>query len=204
MRNLMWAPAAAALLWAIGLSAAAAAEDQALGLQPPAPIACTKMVCDRDPAQLADFAVRFYAWYVDNAIADLNLSGAARQQNEQTRAAVLDRMLSPAFRAKLAKLRKEIAATPEGDETEPDPSLSSLCGGADADNILCAQDYDSLWRTDASAKIDASAPAAVRLTVTLPWPADPQTKTRPRPHVLSVTLAPDHGHWNIDRIAAGR
>jgi hypothetical protein len=187
---------------AIGLSAAAAAEEQALGLQPPAPVACAAKACDRDPAQLADFAVRFYAWYVDTTIAEDNLTGAARRRNERAHAAILDRMLSPAFRAKLAKLRKEMAAS-KGDIPEPDPSLSSLCGGAEADNILCAQDYDGRWRTDASAKIDTSAPGTVRLTVTLPWPADPTTKARPRPHLLVVTLVPDRGYWSIDRIAAG-
>ena len=201
MRDLGW-PALAALLLAIGLSAGAAAADRALGLQPPAPVACAAKACDRDPAQLADFAVRFYAWYVDTTIAEDTLSGAARRQEERAHAATLDRMLSPGFRAKLAKLRKEMAAS-KGDMPEPDPSLSSLCGGVEADNILCAQDYDGRWRTDASAKIDTSAPDAIRLTVTLPWPADPNTKAPSRPHLLLVTLVPDRGYWTIDRIAAG-
>lgn len=202
MRNPILVPAAA-LFWATGFAAPAAA-DQALGLSPPAPIACPGQACERDPARLADFVVKFYAWYVDDAIADANSSDAARRQHEQRRGAVLDRLLSTGFRAKLAKLQEEIAATPEGDETEPDPSLASLCGGAGADNILCAQDYDGQWRSDAAAKIESSTPSAVRLTVTLPWPADPKTGTPPRPHRLLVTLVPDHGQWRIDRIAAGR
>lgn len=169
-----------------------------MGLSPPALVACADADhCDRDPAHLADFVTKFYAWYVDNAIADAAYTGAARDKTERTQIAVLDRVLSPLFAAKLAKLRKEVAAA-HGEIPDPDPSLSSLCGGADADNILCAQDFDGSWRTAAWAKVTTAQPNRTVLAVTLPWPA---TDKQP-PLRLTVTLVPANGFWRIDRVAS--
>ncbi len=183
---------------AIGGMPTRAAEDRPLGLKPPALVSCADAQhCDRDPAHLVNFVTKFYAWYVDNAVAEAVLTGAARDQNARTQKRILDRMLSPPFLANLAKLSKEVAAA-HGEIPESDPSLSSLCGGADADNILCAQDFEGSWRGTASATVTAAQPDRVALTVTLPWPADQKQP----PQRLAVTLVPAKGYWRIDKVAA--
>lgn len=96
---------------AIGGMPTRAAEDRPLGLKPPALVSCADAQhCDRDPAHLVNFVTKFYAWYVDNAVAEAVLTGAARDQNARTQKRILDRMLSPPFLANLAKLSKEVAA----------------------------------------------------------------------------------------------
>lgn len=187
---------------AVGHVAVASAEDQPMGLQPPASVACAdKNHCDRDGAHLGDFVVKFFAWYVDNEI-DVEAQpgdAAARLKFQRDSLRPLDRLLSGRFLAKLAKLRKEIDAAPQGELPETDPSLESLCGGADADNILCAQDFDPSWRSKTVARVSAIESVSATLTVTLPQPAD----SKEPPHRLTVTLIPDRGYWRIDRIAGG-
>jgi hypothetical protein len=187
-----------------GATHSAYADDQPLGLKPRPLVACADAKkCDRDPAHLTDFVVKFYAWYVDDAVVEMALTGgpSAHRQAERRRNAMLDRMLSPRFVALLTKLRKEVEAS-KGELPEADPSLSALCGGADADNVLCAQDFEAQWRTNASAAITAQTANSVRLTVSLPLPVDPKGEKKFPPYRLTVTMIPAKGFWRIDRIAS--
>jgi len=193
---------AAALLLAGGmrLAAPAAAEDKPIGLQPPASVASAeKGECDRDKAHLADFVVKFLEWYVDNEInveaQPLRGDAAIKFLRESLRP--FDRLLSSGFNAKLARQQKDIDTAPNGDLPKPDPSLKSLCGGADADNILCAQDFDPSWRTVITANVTAMKPNSATVAASMPWAPDAKAP----PHRLTVTLIPERGSWRIDRIA---
>jgi len=176
--------------------------ERPLGIGPPAPIACRGRACKPDAAQLKAFLIGFYAWYVDRQITSAAMSGgrAAREKYDAASDRTLDSLLAPGFAANLAKLRRERDAA-QGEEPAVDPSLWMLCGGVDADSILCAQDYSGDWRTDATVVVTAHRRGAADLTVTLPWAADPKTGRRPPPHRLIVAMKAIDRVWRIDRIS---
>jgi len=208
MRLLLPHLAVAALLIAGPLPSIAAGNgtragvERQLGIAPPASVACRGRACKPDAAQLKAFIVGFYAWYVDRQIASADLpgTGPARETYDRASDRTLDALLSPGFAANLAKLRRERDAA-QGEEPAVDPSLWMLCGGIDADSILCAQDYSGDWRTAASAVVTTHRRGAADLLVTLPWAADPKTGRRPPPHRLIVAMKAFDRVWRIDRIS---
>jgi hypothetical protein len=172
-----------------------AAEETVLmaGIKPPELVECkTPATCDRDPKHLEKFVADFYKWYIGKEVEFESIPWSSSPSKEQkdllnkfvkTEEDIYRKLLSPSF----YKWKENVSI-------EMDYTNYKYCSPG-TNTLLCAQDFNEKWASNASAKIVKLEQNSAILTVDLPQLGDNSMHL-----ILSVELKLINGQWLINAV----